>query len=284
MNKQSKRNIAANIDYHTKLVKIYEKSQPHFRPENQKKVKKLLKLFARKTGGKELLDLGCGTGFILELAHPYFKKLVGIDITPAMLKAAEKKFKKKKLDHKIELVESSTDKMPFSNNSFDVITGYSFLHHLSSPIATIKESYRVLKKEGIFYSDLDPNYYFRLAMSTVAKEKRQDLSDLLKIDVNAICNMTKVIGDLAEGLDGETVKDAEYVAGHEGGFKEEEIKKLFYEAGFKKVDLIYSWFWQEGKVIKDLSPKAASYIEDHLRLAIPLTRHLFKYFRIEAVK
>ena len=94
MNRQTQRNIEANIDYHTKLVKIYEKSQPHFRPENQKKIKKLLKLFAQKTGGKELLDLGCGTGFILELAHPYFKKLVGIDITPAMLKAAERKFRR----------------------------------------------------------------------------------------------------------------------------------------------------------------------------------------------
>ncbi|MGA2667136.1 MAG: class I SAM-dependent methyltransferase [Patescibacteria group bacterium] len=284
MTRQSPRNIEANIDYHTKLVKIYEKSQPHFRPENQAKVKKLLKRFADNTSGQSLLDLGCGTGFILELAAPYFKELVGVDITPAMLEVAEKKFRRKKLGHKIKLIETSTDKMPFSDKSFDVVTGYTFLHHLSSPLTTIKESYRVLKKGGIFYSDLDPNYYYRLAVSNIAKENQKDLSSLFKVDVDAICHMTKVIGDLTEGLDSETVRDAEYVAGHEGGFKEEEIKELFFKAGFKKVDLIYNWFWQEGKVIHDLNPKIGLYMEDHLRLALPLTRNPFKYFRIEAQK
>lgn len=276
-----KKNLQANIDYHTALVEIYDESQPHFRKENKEKVSQILKRIALKTGGKRLLDLGCGTGFIMELALPYFDEVYGVDITPAMLDEARKKFAKKK-GKKIELIESSTDKMPFKNSTFDVLTGYSFLHHLSSILPTLKESYRVLKKGGIFYSDLDPNFYFWQAIKNISKEK--NVSDLMKADIRTVCNMTEDVSAMVKGLDAETVKNSEIIESKEGGFKEEEIINLFRKAGFKKIDLIYHWFWQEGKVINDLSPKVGTYFEDHLRLGLPATRHLFKYFRIEAVK
>ena len=147
----------ANIEYHTKLADIYDKSQSHFKTENQKQVRKLIKIYSRRTGGKRLLDLGCGTGFILSLAQPYFKELYGVDITPAMLDLAKSKFKSAK---KIKLIKASSEHLPFENSFFDVITGYSFLHHLPSLVPALKEAFRVLKRGGIFYSDLDPNYYF----------------------------------------------------------------------------------------------------------------------------
>lgn len=270
----------ANIDFHTKLAEYYDE-QPHFSDENQKQVKKLMKKYSAKTTGKRLLDLGCGTGFILLLAQPYFKELYGIDITQAMLDLATSKFKKQKIKN-IELSLESSDKLSFPDSYFDVISAYSFLHHLPSLLPTLKESYRVLKKGGIFYSDLDPNYYFWRAIKTAAKEKK--VSALLKIDINSICDMTAGYKDIDKELNPETIRKAEYIESTKGGFKEEFVKKMFKKAGFRNVNLEYHWFWQEGKVTKDLSLDNALYFERHLCAALPITRALFKYFKIEATK
>jgi nucleoside-diphosphate-sugar epimerase len=54
----------ANIRYHTKLAETYDQTQPYFRAENVIQVRTRLEKFAKATGGKRLLDIGCGTGFI----------------------------------------------------------------------------------------------------------------------------------------------------------------------------------------------------------------------------
>ena len=271
----------ANVVYHTTLANNYEKTQPHFRKENKKQVREILKTYSKRTAAEKVLDLGCGTGFILSLAQPYFKKLYGVDITPAMLKIASKKFKKEKIEN-IQLIKTSTEKLPFNDSFFDVITAYSFLHHLDSVTPTIKEAYRTLKKGGIFYSDLDPNYYFWDAVKKSSIEN--NVSDLLKKDIRSICNMTDGVKEIAEGLDEGTIKNAEYIESNKGGFKAEVLKNIFYKIGFKQVNITYHWFWQEGKVITDISLKNAIYFESHLRKALPITKNLFKYFRIEAIK
>lgn len=269
----------ANIEYHTKLAKDYDSNQPHFRAENQKQIKKIMAKYSRRTSRKRLLDLGCGTGFILSLAQPYFYQLYGIDITPAMLKLAKSKFKNVK---KIHLIQASSERLPFESSFFDVLTGYSFLHHLPSITLTLKEAFRVLRKGGIFYSDLDPNYYFWQAIKSASKEKM--ISDLLKIDINSVCHMARGVSGMARGLSQSTIKSAEYVEGFKGGFKEKNLRQAFLRAGFKKFILEYHWFWQEGQVIKNLSLQDAFYFEKHLRAALPITRHLFKYIKIEAIK
>ena len=84
-------------------------------------------------------------------------------------------------------------------------------------------------------------------------------------------------------LDSDTIKMAEYLK-TQGGFKEDDVKELLHEAGFEDIHYEYTWYWQQGKVIKDLSLDTALYFENHLRSALPLTRGFFKYVRMEAIK
>lgn len=269
----------ANITLYTKHAKTYD-AQPHFKAENQEKVRALLQDYAEKTGGKRLLDLGCGTGFIMELAQPYFKEIIGVDITPKMLEIAEKKFKKNNYTN-LHLQLESTDKLPFDDNSFDMVTAYSFMHHLTTPVPTLKEAYRVLRKGGIFYADLDPNFYFWETIKKSADAK--NVSDLLKLDIEAICDMTSGYQENKD-IDMDALRGAEYVESTQGGFKEEDMIKALKKAGFTQNTIDFHWFWQEGKVIRDLSPKEALYFENHLKLGLPITRAWFKYFKTEAVK
>lgn len=267
----------ANIKYHSKLADSYDETQPHFKKENVKQVRNRLEHLSKFAKDPKLLDIGCGTGFILELAHDYYNELYGVDITPAMIKKAKNKFK----TNKIKLFLASSDNLPFSDSYFDVVTAYGFLHHLPILIDTFKEVHRVLKKGGIFYADQDPNYYFWEAIKSLPN---RNLSSIIDIERKSVCKMvTEVQNVVGKDLDRETIEMAEYLKS-KGGLKEEEIKEYLHNSGFNDIDYEYAWYWQEGKVIKDLSEKDAIYFENHLRLALPLTKSFFKYFRFEARK
>ena len=76
----------ANIKYHTKMATYYNKHQPHYNSENVERVEKIIKDLAKKTGGGSIIDIGCGTGFILKIARKYFNRVVGIDIREPFFK------------------------------------------------------------------------------------------------------------------------------------------------------------------------------------------------------
>ncbi len=271
---------AANIRYHTKLSKKYDETQSHFKPENVARVRGILERLARETGGRRLLDIGCGTGFVLSIAAPFFDEVYGIDITPAMLDEARKMVKRGKIRN-IKVLEARCDCAPFPDSYFDVITANGVLHHLSDLRPTFSEAKRLLRKGGVFYSDEDPNYYFWQSMKSLPK-KRGSISELLELERRSVCEMVddarKAYGkDLDEG----TITNAEYWMS-KGGMKEEQIVQMLRRAGFKKVDYEYTWFWQEGRVVHDLSPDVAAYFENHLRAALPVTKGFFKYVKIEA--
>ena len=85
--------LEANRVVHSNLAISgeYEKS-PHFLPENKQRVLQILtELRGSISNGGEtrLLDMGCGTGFILHLASPIFDKLHGIDITNEMMEKVD---------------------------------------------------------------------------------------------------------------------------------------------------------------------------------------------------
>lgn len=266
----------ANILYHTKRAESYDQTQPQFKPENIEQVERRLKAFALKHGEKRLLDIGCGTGFVSLLAYPYFKEVYGIDITPAMLNKTNSKIKKQKINN-VVLSRNSSEKLPFPDLFFDVVSAYGVLHHLPSLPQTFREVYRVLREGGLFYSDLDPNYYFWKTMKSLPDE---GISEILEKEKKSVINMVE---NVPEKIDKEIIETAEYFKTR-GGFKENIVKKMLYKVGFKNVRYDYTWYWQEGKVIKDLSVETANYFENHLRSALPLTRHFFKYIRIEAIK
>ena len=96
--------------------------------------------------GEKILDVGVGTGLSLPL-FPRHCKVVGIDLSSAMLKKARQKIKKLDLDH-IELMEMDAMKLNFPDNTFDKV----FISHVVSvvpdPYRVMSEVKRVCKKNG----------------------------------------------------------------------------------------------------------------------------------------
>lgn len=94
-----------------------------------------------------LLDLGCGTGNILRNADASLK--VGIDISTNSIDRA-----KLFTPH---VFVGDIASLPFADESFDVVTAFSVLHHVVDIEKLLMEVYRVLVPCGMFYSDWDPN-------------------------------------------------------------------------------------------------------------------------------
>ena len=103
----------------------------------------------------------------------------------------------------------------------------------------------------------------------------------MKREVSAILEVYEKIGE-DKGVDPNIVKMAEYQK-IMGGMHAEELYKMFCQTGFSKVNIEYYWFLGQAKIMHqsaDLTQKIQSYLHSIL----PLSKHLFKYFRIEAWK
>lgn len=95
---------------------------------------------------QSLLDIGCGTGYLLDLLQKQKNALYcGLDLSPEMLKAA-----KKKLPESVFLTEGSSDCLPYDDNSFDAVTCIQSFHHYPRPDKAMAEAYRVLKQGGLY--------------------------------------------------------------------------------------------------------------------------------------
>ena len=95
--------------------------------------------------GIHVLDVGCGTGTNLMLYHEAGCNVFGIDLSPTMVEVAQKK-----LGNRAEIRLGDASKMPYSDDSFDLVTGFLTLHEMPSQIrpAVISEMVRVMKHGG----------------------------------------------------------------------------------------------------------------------------------------
>ncbi|MBT3382142.1 MAG: class I SAM-dependent methyltransferase [Prolixibacteraceae bacterium] len=98
--------------------------------------------------GETVLDVACGTGaLVFDLAEKA-KKVVGVDFSESMLKAAQREQKKRGIQN-IEFITADASQLTvFSDKEFDVVTLSMALHQfdpgLHSPI--LNEMKRVSKK------------------------------------------------------------------------------------------------------------------------------------------
>ncbi len=110
------------------------------------------KLAARIGSSRKVLDVACGTGSNAVILAEKGNKVTGIDISPEMLRLAERKAKNKK----IRLVEGDASRMRFRDSAFDVSMITFSLHDMprETGIRVLKEMKRVTKKGGrIFIAD-----------------------------------------------------------------------------------------------------------------------------------
>ncbi|URR36691.1 class I SAM-dependent methyltransferase [Thermosynechococcus sp. HN-54] len=107
----------------------------------------LAAVLPRVEAALEVLDVGSGTGRILQILHQRYPhwQLTGIDLSPAMLAIARRH------SPHLNFVHGDAKALPFATASFDVVISNSLVHHLADPQPALGEMLRVLRPQGILF-------------------------------------------------------------------------------------------------------------------------------------
>jgi ubiquinone/menaquinone biosynthesis C-methylase UbiE len=269
-----KRIVAANVEVHTRMAATYNAQEPHFRPENRAKVRRVLESLRARTKGERLLDLGCGTGFIIDLAKDLFREVHGVDVTKAMLDRVDRS------SGNVQLHLGLAEQLPFPDATFDMVSAYSFIHHTEDYWKVLREACRVLVPGGICYVDCEPNRLFWRAMSATPAEGLPPR--VAKARASVLETDARVEKEF--GIPAETFNQAEYSKAILGGVDPREIDERSKELGFSSCAVRFEWFVGQAEVMHGQSFADAETVDAFLRSIAPLSDHLFKYVQVVLVK
>ncbi|MEM7215340.1 MAG: metalloregulator ArsR/SmtB family transcription factor [Pseudomonadota bacterium] len=104
-----------------------------------------------------MLDLGTGTGRILELFSDIYEKGTGIDASRDMLSVARSRLDDAHLS-RVQTRQGDLYILPTQGNFFDLVTIHQVLHYLDDPAVAIREAVKSLKPAGrILIVDFAPH-------------------------------------------------------------------------------------------------------------------------------
>ena len=110
--------------------------------------KKAIKLLQNK-GIKTILDIATGTGdFAIEALKINPEKIVGVDISEGMLSVGIEKIQKMGLEKTIQLQKGDSEKLPFSDNSFDAVIVSFGVRNFENLQKGLSDMFRVTKPGG----------------------------------------------------------------------------------------------------------------------------------------
>jgi len=141
---------------HTYVRSLFDRIAPHYDFLNhflslgfdirwRKKAVRLLREYKPRT----ILDVATGTADLaLEAWKPPVEKIYGIDLSPAMLKLAKQKIKRRGLTGKITVEEGSAEELRFTDGSFDAVMVAFGIRNFSDLYGGLQEMFRVLRPGG----------------------------------------------------------------------------------------------------------------------------------------
>jgi len=104
-----------------------------------------------------MLDLGTGTGRLLELFAPLFARGVGVDMSRDMLAIARANLDRAGLS-RVQVRQGDIFMLPTQAGQFDLVALHQVLHYLDDPAAAIREAARALAAGGrLLIADFAPH-------------------------------------------------------------------------------------------------------------------------------
>lgn len=111
----------------------------------------------------KVIDIGCGSGRIIKYLKGRYGHITGIDPSQAIFVANELIGK----EDAVELIQTSTDNIPFPDNYFDFGYSLGVLHHIPDTAKALNDCIKKIRHDGYFllylYYNLDNKpFYFRI--------------------------------------------------------------------------------------------------------------------------
>ncbi len=98
--------------------------------------------FIKLQSTDKLLDVGCGTGFFSDLASKSGAAITGFDATEQFIEEAKIR------NPSVEFFTGEMEELPFSENEFDIVTGFNSFQYATNVTNALREAKRVLKDNG----------------------------------------------------------------------------------------------------------------------------------------
>jgi ubiquinone/menaquinone biosynthesis C-methylase UbiE len=99
-----------------------------------------MRVVAPLAQGARVLEVGCGTGLILERLARHAQHATGLDLSPGMLRAAKARG--------LDVVLGSATSLPFADESFDLVCSFKVLAHVPGIETALHEIARVTRPGG----------------------------------------------------------------------------------------------------------------------------------------
>lgn len=94
-----------------------------------------------------MADLGTGTGRLLEIFAPLYRRGVGIDLSREMLAVARANLDRAGIAH-AQVRQGDLYAPPVERDQFDLVTMHQVLHYLEDPASAVKEAAQLLRPAG----------------------------------------------------------------------------------------------------------------------------------------
>jgi 2-polyprenyl-3-methyl-5-hydroxy-6-metoxy-1,4-benzoquinol methylase len=117
--------------------------EEYYSPITRLRYAELLDEFEPYRETNKILDIGCGTGFFLEVAKEKGWEVYGTEFTDSAVTICKSKG--------INMQQGRLNGTRYSEGMFDVITSFEVIEHINNPVEEVKYINRILRKGGIFY-------------------------------------------------------------------------------------------------------------------------------------
>jgi len=144
---KSDQHLDATRAYYNEFAERYEDRRDGRDPSGYHDMLDDLELgFLRRFAeGRDVLEVGCGTGLLLRRIAAFSRNAQGVDLSPGMLEKA----RARGLDVKLG---SATD-LPFPDESFDVACAFKVLPHVRDVERALAEMKRVVRPGGTILAE-----------------------------------------------------------------------------------------------------------------------------------
>lgn len=138
---------AASRKYYDEFAEVYERRRGQNVPSGYHALLDELETgYVEKFGtNKSVLEVGCGTGLLLERIARFASEAQGIDLSPGMLRRAEARG--------LRVQEGSATALPYPDATFDVACSFKVLAHIPNIERALAEMARVTKPGGVILAE-----------------------------------------------------------------------------------------------------------------------------------
>ena len=123
------------------MITLFKSYVSQDKSSRLKKAGKIIKIISRykNINKSKILDIGCGAGYLDSMLCQKSKLYIGIDFVD------ERKIRS------FPFLRATTLKLPFKDNSFNIIICNHVIEHVHNPDKLLYEINRLLKRDGICY-------------------------------------------------------------------------------------------------------------------------------------